>query len=715
MAAKELSFIKISLPKGNEYTTEQTEALLANIARSKQSFFKNPFKKQSPLLALEITLQKQTIHFIAGSPREKINFLQSQILSQYPDVLIDPIKNPFLDLTNTQEAVFASLVLGRSPDYPLRTVADFQDTDPLASILSTLAKIKDPDKWAIFQIIISPTPKSFARNLQKKITEGIKDAEGIYHPHPDKQIFEEKLKKPPLLASLRLAATDKTILDEMAGSFGIYTNPKGNSLGLKNTNIFNKNKIKKAVLSHQISSPKIILNTEEIASLWHLPTGRINLPNIAWGRTIITEAPDNLPIAEGKTEEEKKEICFIAKTEFKNKMVNFGLKKTDRRLHFYVIGKTGTGKSTLIANMAISDIRKGNGTAVIDPHGDLINDLLNYIPSSRTNDVCFLNPADTDFTYPLNPLEVNNSEQKELVASSIVAIFQKLYSHSWGPRLEHILRNTLLTLVEIPNTTLANVIELLTRENYRQKIVSQLHSRALVSFWQNEFAKMPPRLQQEAVSPILNKVGQFVSSPLISKIINHPHSKINLERIMNEGKILLVDLSQGRLGEDNSALLGAMLITQIQLASMARVNTPEEKRRDFYLYVDEFQNFATSSFIKILSEARKYHLNLTLANQYMAQLSPEIQSSIFGNVGSIASFVVGNEDARVLAREFAPNYNENDLIALDRFQILTKLAIEGRTSIPFLSHTLPLPKCHNKKREKVIHTSQQRFGKKISP
>jgi len=705
-----MTFWEIRLPKDNEYSLEAVESLLANIAKEKKSLFS--FRKKA-LLSLEIILQDQTVRFLIGAPEEKANFLKSQILSQYPNAILSAINKHPLSSFREKSLIIAGLTLARSPAYPLKTAAAFQDIDPLTSILSTLTKINDSQAFADFQIILSPAPKSFAKNLENKINLGVKDAEGNYQPHPDRSLFEEKLKSSLLLASLRIIASDQAIFDELAGSFGVYTYPKSNRLIVKKPSFLTRSKLKKAVFAHQPYPPKEILNLEEIASLWHLPGKKTNLPNIAWGRTIITEAPDNLPTAEGKTEEEKKEICFLAKTEFKNKITTFGLKKADRRLHFYIVGKTGTGKSTLIANMAISDIRKGEGVAVVDPHGDLVNTLLDYIPSSRTNNVCYFNPADTQFTYPLNPLEVKNPAQKELVASSIVAIFQKLYSYSWGPRLEHILRNTLLTLVEIPHTTLAEVVKILTNNRYRQKITGQIKNTSLRSFWQNEFNKMPDRLRQEAISPILNKVGQFVSSPLIRKIINHPRSRVNLEEIMNKGKILLVDLSQGKLGEDNASLLGAMIITQIQLAAMNRVYQKEEERRDFYLYVDEFQNFATTSFIKILSEARKYRLNLTLANQYMAQLDPAVQSAIFGNVGSLATFIVGNEDAQVLAREFAPNYDENDLISLDRYQILTKLAIDGRTSTPFLAYTLPLPQCRNQRREKVITASQQRFGKKI--
>ncbi|MGI6278420.1 MAG: type IV secretory system conjugative DNA transfer family protein [Patescibacteria group bacterium] len=708
MTNQELSFLEVRLPKNNPYTTEQMEALLANLTKTKK---KGLFSRSQTPLSLNIISQNQKIRFFFGIPQEKINFTQSQILAQYPDCLISLKKNPLLSLPKFDRGSVCQLTLSDSFYYPLKTAEDFADTDPLSSILATLAKIKDPKAWAGYQLIITGQARGATKKINNKILTGIKDEDGNYRSHPDQALFENKITKTLLTTSINLFASDKNILNELSGSFGVFTNPKGNNLVSKKPNFLNKKKVFSSIVSHQ-AKQKTILNLSEAATLWHLPGERVTLPNIAWGRTITTEAPDDLPIAQNLTTEEKEDTCFFARTEYKNQMANFGIKKLDRRLHFYTIGKTGTGKSTLIANMAISDIRKGEGVAVIDPHGDLINILLDYIPSHRINDVCFFNPADKDYTYPLNPLEVTNKEQKELVASSILAIFYKLYSYSWGPRLEHIFRNTLLTLVEIPNTTLVNVIDILTKKNYRNSIVKKLDNSSLISFWQNEYEKMPNRLQREAVSPILNKVGQFVSSPLIREIIRWPQSKINLGEIMDEGKILLADLSGGKLGEDNSALLGAMLITQIQLAAMSRVNIPEENRRDFYLFVDEFQNFATTSFIKILSEARKYRLNLTLANQYMAQLDEEVQSAIFGNIGSLASFIVGNQDAHVLSREMADNYDENDLISLDRFQILTKLAINGRTSVPFLAYTLPLPNCANQGRNKVIKVSRQRFGKK---
>lgn len=415
---------------------------------------------------------------------------------------------------------------------------------------------------------------------------------------------------------------------------------------------------------------------------------------------------------EGLTDEQKKEINFFAKTEFKNKITTFGIKREDRRRHVYIVGKTGVGKTTLIANMAINDIRHGEGVAVIDPHGDLSEILLNYIPANSINEVVYFNPADRERPIILNPLEVTDKNQAELVASGIVSIFYKLYSYSWGPRLEHILRNSLLTLTQIPNATLVQVPEILTNERFRKSCVDKLKDPVLKSFWVNEFNKMPPNLRSEAISPILNKVGQFVSSPLIREIIGRPKSSINLEEVLNSGKILIANLSQGRLGEDNSALLGAMLITKLQLSAMSRVNLPEEERKDFYLYVDEFQNFATETFIKILSEARKYRLNITLANQYIGQIPENIQKAIFGNAGTLISFAVGASDAKLLFKEFGEKYKESELVGLANYQIIVRLALENLSTQPFFATTLPLPSCVNKNKEKIIRVSRERWGRK---
>ena len=343
---------------------------------------------------------------------------------------------------------------------------------------------------------------------------------------------------------------------------------------------------------------------------------------------------------------------------------------------------------------------------------DLCDIILDYIPKRRINDVVYLEPFDQERPFHLNILEVKNKEQKHLVASGVVAIFFKLYGHSWGPRLEYILRNIILTLLEIPEATLPDVLRLMTQEKYRNQILERVGDPVINAFWKTEFDRMSDKLKTEAVSPIQNKVGQFVTSPMIRNILGHPKSTIDLAEIMDEGKILLLNLSQGKLGEDNASLLGAMIITQIQLAAMGRSFKKEEERRDFFLYVDEFQNFATESFIKILSEARKYRLSLTLANQYIDQLDEDVSKAIFGNVGTILSFVTGARDAYLLSKEFGEIYTEKDLVSLGKFETVMKLSVDGQTSEPFPARTLPLPSLKNDNREKIIRLSKEKYGRK---
>jgi energy-coupling factor transporter ATP-binding protein EcfA2 len=703
-----LSLLEIRIPKDNEYTVEQTQTLLSNLSLWQKRFLF--FKKAVPI-SLEIVCLKQKIYFVVALPEDKAQFFQSQLLAQYKDALINPIDD-YLGDVDLRNYHACQLTLARSWYLPLKTADQFRDVDPLSSVLATMAKNAKPEDRLLYQLILVPVKKKWQGGLLNlAATGGGKDQNGRFLPHPSKDQIELKASHAGFRTYLRLLTNSRETLDALSGSFGSFAAPKGNYLVAKKPNFLTRLRIIKGILSRSPSGKSQLLNNLEIASLWHLPTGLITLPNIAWGKKISSEPPDNLPIAEGLAREEKKQITFIGKTEFKNRLTTFGIKRPDRARHVYIVGKTGTGKSTLIANMAIEDIRKGEGVAVVDPHGDLIQILLQYIPKNRINDVCYFNPADPEYTYPLNLLEVNNLSQRELVASGIVSIFHKLYAHSWGPRLEHILRNTLLTLTAVPDTTLADVLKILTNSQFRHSVLDRLDDKSLLDFWKREFEPMGERLKQESISPILNKVGQFVSSPLIRQIISNPKSRVKVEEIMNEGKILLVDLSAGKIGEDNSALLGAMIITQIQLAAMNRVFQPEDKRKPFYLFVDEFQNFATRSFIRILSEARKYKLNLTVANQYMAQLDREIQDAILGNVGSLISFLVGAQDAQVLDKEFGNDFGTDDLVSLGKYQILLKLSIDGETSRPFYASTLPLPKCTNKNREKIIRVSRMQFGK----
>jgi len=383
------------------------------------------------------------------------------------------------------------------------------------------------------------------------------------------------------------------------------------------------------------------------------------------------------------------EITIFAETNFRNQRRRFGIKTDDRRRHMYAIGKTGMGKSVLQENMIINDIWAGQGVAVVDPHGDLVEKVVRYIPANRINDVIYFNPADIEYPIAFNVVEQVDPRYRHLVASGLIGIFQKLWADSWGPRLEYILRNAILAILDYPGSTLMGVTRMLSDKLYRKKVIEKVQDPVVKAFWINEFAGYADKFASEAVSPIQNKVGQFLSSSLIRNIVGQVKSSIDLREIMDQGKILLLNLSKGHIGEDNSALLGAMMITKMQLAAMSRVDTPEEERRDFYLYVDEFQNFATDSFCNILSEARKYRLNLVMAHQYIEQLGEKVWPAVQGNVGTLIVFRVGAADAEELVKEFDPYYLEPDLVNLPKYNFYIKLMIDGIASQPFSATGLP--------------------------
>ncbi len=412
---------------------------------------------------------------------------------------------------------------------------------------------------------------------------------------------------------------------------------------------------------------------------------------------------------------ENNEITSFAETDYRNQSVKFGIKTDDRRRHMYVIGKTGMGKSTLMENMIIQDIRAGRGVCVVDPHGELVEKVINFIPSHRVNDVVYFNPADLDYPIAFNFLEKVGAEQRHLVVSGLIGVFKKIWADSWGPRLEYVLHHAISALLEYPGSTLLGIMRILTDKSFRNRVVDKISDPVVRSFWIDEYSKYPDRFQAEAIAPIQNKVGRFLSSSLIRNMVGQVQSSFSFRDIMDNQKILLINLAKGRVGEDNSALLGAMLITKIQLAAMSRIDIPENERKDFYLYVDEFQNFATESFANILSEARKYRLNLIIAHQYIEQVEEEIAAAVFGNVGTIVAFRVGATDAEYLEKEFFPVFVQENLVNIPKFQIYLKLMIDGVASEAFSARTFPPVEMDSSVpldiKEKVIKVTRERYSK----
>lgn len=416
---------------------------------------------------------------------------------------------------------------------------------------------------------------------------------------------------------------------------------------------------------------------------------------------------------------ENETLIYIGETTYRNQNKKFGIKIDDRRRHMYVVGKTGMGKSALLENMAIQDIQAGNGLAFVDPHGEAAEKLLNYVPSERVNDVIYFNPSDLDYPLAFNVMENVSSEYRHLVASGLMGVFKKIWPDVWSARMEYILNNCILALLEYPNATLLGVNRMMSDTEFRSKVIEKITDPIIKSFWINEFAKYNQRYESEATAAIQNKIGQFISNSLVRNIIGQVKSTIDMRRIMDEKKILIVNISKGLVGEDNSRLLGALVITKLQLAAMSRVDTPEEKRNDFYLYVDEFQNFATDAFVNILSEARKYRLNLVLANQYLGQLeemtsggkSSKVKDAVFGNIGTIITFRVGAEDGEFLEKEFYPEILIEDLINLGKYHTYLKLMVDGIASPPFSAQTLPpIQRPENPEKEKIIRVSRERYS-----
>ncbi|MDR0370060.1 MAG: type IV secretion system DNA-binding domain-containing protein [Candidatus Peribacteria bacterium] len=448
----------------------------------------------------------------------------------------------------------------------------------------------------------------------------------------------------------------------------------------------------------------------EVINFFHIPTQINFVKGLDYTLYRKLPFPTNLPNLE--TASDSKTLTVLGNTDYRGDKIRFGIKEEDKFRHVYIVGKTGTGKSTFISNMIISDMQAGNGLCILDPHGELVDTIVESIPSHRINDVILFDISDTEYPIGFNLLQADNEDEKNRIASGVVSTFQKLFDNSWGPRLEYILRNVVLSIIDYPNATLMHILRVLTDKEFREEVISHVKDSVLLKFWNNEFNKRQDRQREEAVGPITNKVGQFLSSRLVRNVFGQPRSRLSMRKAMDEGKIVLVNLSKGKIGEDNANMIGSLLVTKIQIDAMARADIAAHLRRPFYLYIDEFQNFATKSFATILSEARKYKLSLIVANQYTSQLDEEIKNAIFGNVGSIVAFTLGYDDAAIMTSQFKELVGVNDLISLPKFTTYTRLMIDGISSDPFSMKILPpyQPEGGVEYIEKIRRQSRQRYA-----
>lgn len=735
-------FLKILVPRENDKSplaAEQMFSSLHGVLRDKE--------KSTDLLSFEIISSgDEGIRFYAVCSKNIAKFVEGQIYAQYPNANIEYVQDYALRRRENCEKTFVSVAnieFEKASIFPIKTFRDF-DVDPLSAITSAIGDLQvGEEAWV--QLVIRPISnywqvdskdyinairegknpsgengwskigKVFADAFEKTDDNGKSLKEVVkLAPGQEEELaqIENKMLKVGFEVKIRIVAKalenvrSEQILQDVVASFKQFTTAHLNSL-VYLKRITNPRDVYKEFGQRQLSrNTGDILNIEELASVFHLPNISVETPNINWSRARKAEPPMNLPTLD------KKDVNVFAETDYRGERLKFGLKRGDRARHFYLLGKTGVGKTTLFKNMIISDILAGDGVCYVDPHGQDIEDILNYIPEHRLDDVIYFNPADVNNPVGFNLLQLNDPAQRDLIADGVVEVFKKQFGDSWGPRLQYIMQNSVATCLEAQGVTLLAVLRILTDKNFRKFILKQVKDPILKKFWEDEFASMSTnsRLVTEAIAPIQNKVGRFISTTIIRNIIGQLKSTIDLREIMDNKKILLVNLAQGKIGEENCSLLGGMLITRLQSTAMERVDIPFEERKDFFLYVDEFQNFATESFAKVLSEARKFKLNLTMTNQYIEQLPISVRNAIFGNVGSLGSFVVSQSDAHILANEFAPVFSAEDLVSLESHAMYIKLCIDGMTSIPFSAKSLDLRFDRMNYKDEIIEKSRKKYG-----
>lgn len=746
----EYTLITLEIPKTNdkkELAAEQLFASLHGILRDKKELRKHGGLQEH--ISFEIAAIGKQILFYVWVPKHLLNFVEGQIYAQYPTVQIRHVEADYTRREVNHPVVYTSeLTLTANEMLPIKTFDTFE-VDPLAGITGTLAKLESASEEIWIQVLIRPIADSWHRRSTRYINSLRRGggafggeifgsvgrllfdfAEAFFKPpearegvqkelsERDKTRIAEAEKKSTKLGyqvKIRLAYlgddahSAKLRMQAIVGAFKQYNSTNLN--GFKMSNASFKREDLAQYTARFFIDKGFILNIQELASVFHLPHTNVETPNIVWASSKTAEPPAKLPLITGRPEIDDN-ISAFGLTNFRGMQHQFGLNRVDRSRHVYVIGQTGTGKSGLLELFALSDIFHNHGYAIIDPHGDFAVDNMRFIPASRVNDVVYFNPADTAFPMGFNPMEISDPNMRSNISSELIGVMKRMFGDSWGPRLEYILRYTILALLEYPNTTMLDITRMLTDKKFRKKVLAQCTDEVVLNFWKVEFVSWSDKFTTEAISPILNKVGAFTANPIIRNIIGQPKSSFNIRQIMDEGKILIVNLSKGLIGEDNAAVLGSFLVTKVQLAAMSRSDIPKiEDRRPFYLYVDEFQNFATDSFATILSEARKYGLNLTVANQYVSQMQESVRDAVFGNVGTMISFRVSADDAPILAKQFEPQFEANDLLQMHNRHFIINMVINGEKAPAFSATTLTIPPVQSDNSAYIIENTRRQFSR----
>lgn len=754
--AIESTLLVLEIPKTNdkpETAAEQLFASLHGILRDKEELKQTGGIQEH--LSFEIASVNGQIRFYVWVPTALRSFVEGQIYAQYPTVQIHEADEDYVSHERNHTVTYTSeITLTGSEFLPIKSFQSFE-VDPLAGITGTLAKLEATGEELWVQVLVRPVPDSWHKSAESWI-KTVKNGGGGFGFLSDGKGFDAKWMlglleafwKPPeqgvggTAAPKEVSERDKTRISEaekkatklgyqvkirlvylgesqtsakqqmqaIVGTFKQFNSTNLNGFKMTGPS-FRKEDLEK-YNARLFADKGYILNIEELASVFHLPHTNVETPNIVWASSKTAEPPAKLPIITGNDAIDEN-ISAFGLTNFRGINHQFGMLRTDRSRHMYIIGQTGAGKSGTLALLALSDIYHGQGYAIIDPHGDFAIDNMKFIPGSRIKDVVYFNPADTAYPLGFNPLEVTDPSMKSNISSEVIGVLKRMFGESWGPRLEYILRYTILALLDRPETTMLDITRMLTDKKFRKDTLSYCKDTVVLQFWNVEFASWNDKFQAEAIAPVLNKVGAFTANPIIRNIIGQPRSTFNVREMMDEGKILIVNLSKGLLGEDNSGILGSFLVTKIQLAAMSRSDIPNiEDRRPFYLYVDEFQNFATDSFATILSEARKYGLNLTVANQYISQMSDTVRDAVFGNVGTMISFRVSADDSPILVKQFEPQFEANDLLQMHNRNFVINMVIGGEKAPAFSARTLQLPPAQTDNTAQIIEQTRANFSER---
>ncbi len=712
--------LQVAVPSGNDIKIDAMEQFFSSLNSIKKGGWKQKYDVQ-PTISFEIVARPEDIRFYVWTPKKLVDLVEKQIHGAYSDAEIKEV-DEYNIFTENGKVAYKSYQLKKANFYPTKIFRDLA-TDPLSSLTSALAKMGEGEGASI-QIVISPAESPWQKEGKDFISKTKKQ-----ESDPEKAKFsvggktleavEGKVTKPGFETSIRIvvvANTEESAKAHLGNIGSAFEQFNGELNGMGGRKIFNKQMFMEDFLYryqpkyHVRGNHPSVLNSEELATIFHFPNKQITTPHIFWVNAKTAPAPAEIPTSG----------LYLGASNYRGIRREVFLANEDRLRHMYIIGKTGTGKSEFMKQMILQDINEGKGLCFMDPHGDAVEQILELIPPERAEDVIYFNPSDTERPIGLNLLEAKTEDQKHFAATAIINMMYKLFdpykTGIVGPRFEHAVRNAMLTAMSDTETSFVEVMRILTDAKFVQELLPKVTDPIVRRYWTDQIAQTNDFHKSEVLDYITSKFGRFVTNKLIRNIIGQSKSSFDLREVMDTGKILLINLSKGTLGEENSNFLGLILVPRILMAAMSRADTPQEQRRDFFLYVDEFQNFATPDFAVILSEARKYRLGLTVANQFIGQVEEEVKAAIFGNVGTIVSFRIGVTDANYITHEFQPIFSEDDLLNVERYHAFMRTIVGNETVPPFSIDTtkdLSAEKAKANKRvaEIIKEMSRLRYGK----